>query len=88
MLSITALQHWGCCIVSLPFRDMIIEQSNSSIFSNNDLTHISLHTSNSYVVRTQYKYYNDSLWAADTPRSLSTVTINNNPLAALTYNYI
>ena len=27
MLSITALQHWGCCIVSLPFRDMIIEQS-------------------------------------------------------------
>ena len=60
MLSITALQHWGCCIVSLPFRDMIIEQSNSSIFSNNDLTHISLHTSNSYVVRTQY-YYNDSV---------------------------
>ena len=86
MLSITALQHWGCCIVSLPFRNMIIEQSNSSIFSNNHLTHFSLHTSNSYVVRTQY-YYNDPIWAADTPRSLSTVTINNNPLAALTYNY-
>ena len=64
MLSITALQHWGCCIVSLSFRDMIIEQSNSSIFSNSHLTHKSLYTSNSYVVRTQY-YYNDPIWAAD-----------------------
>ena len=74
MLSITALQHWGCCIVSLPCRDldMIIEQSN---FSNSHLTHFSLHTSNSYTLRTQC-YYNDLIWAADTPRSLSTVTIN------------